>query len=216
MSRPVLEPPGINSLLLVDVGEPGSEVALAVPSRVEGEDGADLLIAAPRWRGDLSICAGTPVLLRWTGRRGVYELAGELVDVLRGRVTRWRVRPVGSVQTTERRRFTRAHISAPIAVVPVADDLVRVVKGWLADLSEGGLRARLEGTPLAVDSPVEVHLELESVPLVLSGQVLRTRDVEVTSGTYEVVIVIDPGVHAKRIRRVVLRQQQLARRGGEA
>jgi hypothetical protein len=120
------------------------------------------------------------------------------------------------VQTTERRRFTRAQISAPIAVVPVADDLVRVVKGWLADLSEGGLRARLGGTPLAVGSPVEVHLELESVPLVLSGHVLRTGQVDVTSGTYEIVIVIDPGVHAKRIRRVVLRQQQLARRGGAA
>jgi hypothetical protein len=206
--------PDTNSLLLVDIGRPGSEIALGAASRVEGRVGGDLLIAAPRFEGDLEAgVAGLPVLMRWTGPRGMYSQETELVGVLRGQVTTWRVRPVDPVRIVQRRSYARASLSTPIALIPVAAEAVLVITGWLNDLSEGGLRARVSGVPLAAGTLVEARLELEKVPVVIVGSILRLGHVDRTRKTHEIVALLDAGRHADRIRRVVLRQQMLARRG---
>lgn len=210
---PTYEPPGTNSLLTVDIGGLSANIAAGVASRVEGQFAGDLLIAAPRFTGDLDpVRAGLPVLLRWVGPRGALSLATELVEVRRGQLTIWRVRPVGQVLISQRRDFARAPLSTPITLVPVVEELVLVTTGSLVDLSEGGLRARVSGRPFISGTAVEAHLELEGVPVTFEAQVLRSGDFDRTSETHEVVLLIVAGPHGERIRRVVLRQQMLARR----
>ena len=211
---PTYEPPGTNSLLTVDIGGLSVNIAAGVASRVEGQFAGDLLIAAPRFTGDLDpVRAGLPVLLRWVGPRGALSLATELVEVRRGQLTIWRVRPVGQVLISQRRDFARAPLSTPIQLVPVTAEASRTTMGWLSDLSEGGLRARVDGLPLLTDAVVEARFQLEEELVTLLGTVLRSGPVDTKSKTYEIVVLVEAGRHADRIRRVVLRQQLLARRG---
>jgi hypothetical protein len=215
-TRTALEPPDTNSLLRLDLG-PESELAASAASRVEGYEGTDLVIAAPGFEGDLeAVVLGLPVLIRWTGPRGVFSLETELVEVRRGLLTTWRVRPVGSVQISQRRNYVRAPLFTAIQLVPVAAEAARTTMGWLSDLSEGGLRARVDGVPLVADAVVEARFELEQELVKLTGVVLRSGPVDTTTKTYEIVVLVEAGKHADRIRRVVLRQQLLARRGGDS
>lgn len=214
MTGPIIEPPGINALVQVDVGPTGAEVVESVPSRVEDLEGRDLFIAAPGPPSAVPPAAGTRVLLRWTGPRGLHSLETELVEVQRGGVHRWRLSQVGAVQTQQRRSFARAFVATPVVVVALTEEEAVQIPARLVDLSEGGVRARIDEVELVVDGPVEVHLELEAVPVVLPGRVTRCAPVPGSSGTFEVVMVIESGVHARRIRRAVMKHQLLSRRGG--
>jgi hypothetical protein len=207
-------PPGTNSLLLLDIGNLNAELAVGAASRVEGDHAGDLLIAAPGFTGDLhAVVTGLPVLLRWVGPRGVHSLATELVEVRRAQLTTWRVRPVGQVLILQRRDFARAPLHTPIAFVPVVADVVLVTTGSLVELGEGGLRARVTGRPLIIGTEVLARLELEGVPIGFEGNVLRSALIDRTAEIHEVVVLITAGRNGERIRRVVLRQQMLARRG---
>jgi hypothetical protein len=210
-----LEPPATNWLLRLDLRNSGEEIAESAASRLEGYEGSDLLIAAPGFQGDLETeVFGLQVLVRWTGPRGVFSLETEVIEVRRGLLTTWRVRPVGQVQISQRRNYVRAPLFTAIELVSVATETPVSTTGWLSDLSEGGLRARVDGDPLVADTVVEARFVLEEEPIALVGSVLRSGPVDATSKTHEVVVLIDAGKHADRIRRVVLRQQLLARRGG--
>jgi hypothetical protein len=215
--RPAIEPPGTNSLLLLDVGQPDSVLAEGLPSRVEGVEAGDLLVAAPGFKGDLhAVVAGLPVRVRWTGPRGLHSLDTSLVSVLRGSVTTWRVQPRGPVQVLQRRSYARAPLCTPIALVPVDESLARVTTGWLIDISEGGLRVGVDGPTFPTGTVFEAWVELDGMPVALVGTVLRTEQRGAACDRHEIVVLIDAGRHADLIRRVVLRQQRLARRGGGA
>jgi hypothetical protein len=212
-TSPTHGPPGTNSLLLLDVASLNAELAAGVASRVEGHHEGDVLIAAPTFAGDLhSVSEGLTVVLRWVGARGEYSLSTELIEVRRAQLTTWRVRPVGQVRVLQRRDFARAPLSTPIALVPVVAEMVLVATGLLVDLGEGGLRARVSGRPLVIGTDVMAQLELEGVPVTFAGNVLRAGEFDRPSETHEVVVLIVAGAHGERIRRVVLRQQTLARR----
>jgi hypothetical protein len=59
VTGPIIEPPGINALVQVDVGPTGAEVVESVPSRVEDLEGRDLFIAAPGPPSAVPPAAGT-------------------------------------------------------------------------------------------------------------------------------------------------------------
>ncbi len=202
----------MNALVTVDVGDRDAEIAVGVPSRVEDFAGADMLISAPPHAGDLGTRAGMPLRLHWTGPRGVHELPCLLVRVTHDQVTRWRVRPTGPVCLDQRRHHVRSPFAGSVVVIPTTTGLVGVVTGLLDDLSAGGLRAQLSGVPLEPGSYVEVHVELEMVPLVLAGEVLRSGPVDPDTSSYECVLMFDSGADADRICRAVMHQQMLARR----
>ncbi len=171
----------------------------------------EFLAIAPRHGGGSAVRPGTPLLLRWTSDRGIYSCLAVLVSVASPPVDAWRVRAVGAVEKMQRREYARAEFVAPVVVVPLAAGPVSVVKGELADLSEGGLRAHLTGR-LAEGGAVEVHMVLESTPVTLFGRVLRSRP-RADSDSFETVITfIVREAHAAHLRRVVLRQQAQARR----
>ena len=214
-TRPAIEPPPTNALLLLDIGRPDSVLAEGAPSRVEGVEEGDLLVAAPGFQGDLdAVVAGLPVRVRWTGPRGMHSLDTSLVSVVRGPVTRWRIQAQGPVQVVQRRNYVRAPLSTPVSLVPVDATIAPVTSGWLIDISEGGLRIGVDGPELPDGTAFEAWLELDGMPVTVLGNVLRTELRDGPPKRQEIVVLIDAGRHADLIRRVVLRQQLLARRAG--
>jgi hypothetical protein len=181
----------------------------------------DALVLEPTGRRDALTRPGTGLVLHWTAARGLYQVPAVLVAV----GPRWRVRPVEDPVLVQRRRYARAAVQAPVAVVPAPEEDHRVVGGWLVDLGEGGVRAHLElDESLDAGTAVQVHVTLEEEPLALAGRVLRITDPRglraigtATARLVEVVVAFDEPVdHAASIRRSVLREQARARRSARA
>lgn len=213
MSSEAAELP-VGAPLWIQVGD-SAEAPRRSSAEVTDHDGDDLVISAPD-DGSGSVPAppvGSLLMLRWTTERGVYVCAATLAAVVPGSPPSWRLRPTAGVDRQQRRDYARASFTGPVLIVPTGTSPVAVVKGEMSDLSEGGLRAQLRGTPLAPGTAVEAHLELDSAPVTLRGHVLRSDPVDPATDSYEIVVALSVREEsAARLRRAVLRQQMLERR----
>lgn len=139
------EAPGIGDLVrVVGVDEDHWLGVQGRPSRVEDVDVDAIAVAAPRGRGDLEPPAeGEEVELRWPSARGVYGLRVRVVERYRDGVALWWCEPTGPLVSVQRRAFVRARASGGRAQVSLTlrDSEEGGAQGWVADLSEGGLRA---------------------------------------------------------------------------
>ncbi|MGN6087871.1 MAG: PilZ domain-containing protein [Actinomycetales bacterium] len=207
--------PAVNALVRVAVKP---EDLQGFPSRVEAVEhdpshsAPRLVIAAPGFVGDLvTLVDGMPLLVRWTGSAGVFEVSGRLESVAAEGVKVWRVELVGDIRRTERRRYARASSSTPLRLVPLRDTPVVVLAGWVSDLSEGGLRGRVSGR-VAPGERVRAHVTLDERQLQADGHVIDVREGD-RHGELELVVRFEEPVREEDlIRRWVLRQQVLARR----
>ncbi|RKS75603.1 PilZ domain-containing protein [Motilibacter peucedani] len=198
--------PELNTLVRVALGE-GAPV---LPSRVEGVEGDDLLLAAPSYVGDVvGPRVGSTVSVHWTSARGVCSVPVEFVAAERSGIKLWRVRLNGGVEFSQRRRYARVTTGGPLSLA--ADDLETVRVGWMLDLSEGGVRARIAPGAFSSDEPVEVRLTVEGELVTLVGSVVRTAP---PVGGFEEVTVSFPDDHhaADLVRRFVLQEQVRLRR----
>ncbi|WP_459641879.1 PilZ domain-containing protein [Kineococcus sp. NUM-3379] len=101
-------------------GETGQDIE--APSRVEDVDGEQLVIAAPRFPGDLRWAyPGREVLLSWASERGVCMQRFHLVAVERQNVRVWRLAPATAITVQQRRRYVRAAVTGPAELELVAD-----------------------------------------------------------------------------------------------
>lgn len=198
-------------LVWVDVAQPGVAADHA-PARVTGRVGDELVLAVPHGsHGADGPGRGAELMLRWTTERGVQRSPASLLSSDSAGAT-WRVRLIGTVERVQRRQYARAPFSGPVAIVPLEARLARVVKGELADLSEGGLRAHVPGSPLTVGVAVEAHLVVDSVPAALRGAVLRSDLTCSSPPVYETVVTFTVGeAQAAMLRRIVLRRQMSER-----
>lgn len=199
--------PGVNHLVRVRVGDDVN----AHRSRVEDVAPAALLIAAPSYAGDLlTTRVGMPLSVQWTGPRGVFEVDGELAEVLRrGAVTLWSVRVTSPVRVVQRRRYARARCEVPMTFQS-CDPPAEEVTGTGVDLSEGGLRARVPAGTLAETARVQARFVLDGQAVTVVGSVIKL--VPQPRAPEIVVIFEQPVDDDAVIRRWVLQQQILARR----
>ena len=201
--------PVLNALVRVRLGDDGGS---SYASRVEDTDGAELLLAAPSYAGDLrEPVPGDGITLLWTGVRGMYSARVQFAGIERsGGVRCWHVRVTGAVRVEQRRRFARVPIGAPVQVE--VEGRPDSVVGRVLDLGEGGVRARFEpAADLRPGDRVSLRLGLDARLVVIGGSVLRV--LARTADGQEVVLVLDEHrLHSDAIRRFVLQQQLLARR----
>jgi len=204
------------SPLIVHIDAPAKDFLDRV-SASSGLRSAELLVVAPHVESASVLPEpGALLLLGWTTERGIYTCRAVLVSVAPPPASGWCVRVAGAIEKVQRREYARAELVGAVAVVPHSGGPVRVVKGHLTDLSEGGLRAGLDG-PLVPGSAVEVHMELDSIPVALPGHVLRSTASAGAYPVFETVVTLAlDEAHAAALRRVVLRQQLLARRREES
>ena len=234
--------PAVNSRVTVHISADGDAVEEEVETvtRVEDVDADQLLVAAPRFAGDLRWAApGQQVVLSWASERGACFQRFALAAVERQNVKLWRLTPVAPVTVQQRRRYVRAAVTgrAELEIVqeqPAREalkDAVRgadengesgeqqaVYAGRLVDISEGGAR-------LAFDSAADalagrrgrLRAVIDGMVIDQQAAVLRIRSQAGTpAGPVEVQLhFVEPVALADHLRRYVLRAQIENRRRGE-
>lgn len=190
-----------------------------LPSRVEDTEGPILTLAGPP-----SLLEppqpGDQIKLLWSaGPRGRYVAPVQLVEIVKGTLPLWRVKLAGETSVEQRRRFARVPVEEPVQLrgKPKEDIQARIV-----DISEGGLRCRLDEDALEegvlVDDvlgegqAVSISMRLDDRTLSVRGRVLRIFRGQ-SSKDLELVITMQlDDNEAGFIRRYVMREQIRARR----
>ena len=176
---------------------------------------------------------GTHCMVGWMSERGPCELAAAFEAVAPGPdAPAWRVRVTGPTLLAQRRSYYRLPLTVPVTVaLPVTDPrlvarpTLAELRGFTADVSEGGVRCLLAVQLPATSSPrgwqVGVAIELPDSKLALPGSVVRAIPGEVRPAAgrsgfsaAEMAIRWDPDEHGDLIRRALFDEQLRQRRIG--
>jgi hypothetical protein len=124
----------------------------------------------PGWES-AEIQPGDPVELYWIGGQEERTLTGTVSQVESGEA-RWHVAVSGQAERSQRRKAVRARVELEV-LIPWAG---AQMSGTTVDLSEGGMRALMDGWGLPPDAGTltQVSLMLDDVPLLLHGEIVWT------------------------------------------
>lgn len=193
----------LNSLVSLRIGDDETDY----PSRVEGVDADTVVVAAPVGAPAALLESGQrEIELSWLSLRGWHRQRCALAERTGGRAWLWRLRPIAEPELLQRRRFVRARAAIRLlAVLPGAS-----VPGVTVDLSEGGLRIRIERRDVADETPVRIEVTLGGEALTLPGRVLRATATD--DGQTELVVTFDTETReTDAVRRFVFELQLRAR-----
>jgi hypothetical protein len=148
---------------------------ITVTAHVEVSD-VSLVVVAPT--GDASawenadLQQGDAVELYWIGGQEERTLAGTISQIDRGDEPRWHLAVAGQAERSQRRKAVRARVSVPV-IIPWAGSQMT---GSTVDLSEGGMRALMDGwgVPLDPGTPSQVSLTLDDALVHLHGEIVWT------------------------------------------
>lgn len=187
--------------------------------------------------GVLAPQAGDDLELHWAGERGLQVLPVRLAERVEGGAPVWWCEPTGSLEVRQRRSYVRAPVVArwPVGVVlTLRGPAAGTVEGFLVDLSEGGLRARVKDWPEGQDVPVTVRLVLADgaeegmdggrAAAVVAAEELRGTALLVMEGNSRFIPTSTADVHvqfdgsvgcADELRALVFAWQRAARRAAQ-
>ncbi|TFV90035.1 PilZ domain-containing protein [Blastococcus sp. CT_GayMR16] len=126
---------------------------------------------APGWES-AEIRPGDAVELYWVGGQEERTLGGTVSQVEDGSERRWHLTVSGQAERSQRRKAVRAQVAVPV-IIPWAG---AQMTGRTVDLSEGGMRALMDGWGLPPESgtPTQVSLDLDDALLHLHGEIVWT------------------------------------------
>jgi hypothetical protein len=145
---------------------------ITVTASVDRSDDLGLVVR-PVAVGPVSeaIKVGDPVEIYWVSGYEERTLPATVVSIDESDDESWTLRPTGPAERSQRRKSVRGRVELPL-VMPWAGGLLR---GLTVDLSEGGIKALVDGWGLPPESgtPALVTLQLEDgVVLDLHGEVV--------------------------------------------
>ena len=114
---------------------------------------------------------GDPVEIYWVSGYEERTLPAKVASIEEGAESSWTLQPTGPAERSQRRKSVRGRVELPI-VMPWAGGLLR---GLTVDLSEGGMKALVDGWGLPPESgtPTTITLQLEDGVVVdLEGEVV--------------------------------------------
>jgi c-di-GMP-binding flagellar brake protein YcgR len=116
---------------------------------------------------------GDAVEVFWKHDEGQRALPADVTHVEQGAVVRWRMRPTGPAEHSQRRKAVRGRVVVPVEAGYGAVEL----KGETIDLSEAGVRAQFEGfgAPPEAGSKVDLVLKFEDGPVRTKAEVVRNQ-----------------------------------------
>jgi PilZ domain len=148
---------------------------ITVTAHVEMSD-VSLVVVRPT--GDVTawenadLQPGDAVELYWIGGQEERTLAGTISKIERDADPRWHLAVSGQAERSQRRRAVRARVSVPV-IIPWAGSQMN---GYTVDLSEGGMRALMDGwgIPLDPGTPSQVSLTFDDALVHLHGEIVWT------------------------------------------
>ena len=138
---------------------------------------SDTSVVIVRPQGDQSTCdlePGESVELYWVGGHEERTLPGVLTSLEGGTEPRWQIAVKGQAERSQRRKAVRARVAVPV-IVPWAGSQMT---GTTVDLSEGGMRALVDGWGLPPEpgTPTQLTVEVDDELLHLEGEFVWTAD----------------------------------------
>lgn len=196
--------PAINALVDVSLID-GS----CYPSRVEDVDGGVFTVAAPFGIPDADRPnAGASLELVWVNEGNRFAVPARFTSLTREQPHRWLVQVVGSAQRKSRRRYMRGGWGEPVRVSNAGG----TIHGRVIDMSERGVRCRVNAQDYAPDESVELAITLGDEVVNTAARVLIVR-LHQESGGYDLVATYEPTETVSRtIRGYILRRQMEERR----
>ena len=125
----------------------------------------------PGW-DSTPIDVGDAVELYWVGGQEERTLGGTVTQIEAGEDARWHLAVKGQAQRSQRRKAVRARVEVPV-IIPWAGGQMT---GNTVDLSEGGMRALMDGWGLPPEpgTPTQLSLDLGDGLLHLRGEFVWT------------------------------------------
>lgn len=148
---------------------------LTVTAHVEVSDTYVVVVrptgGASGWQST-EIQLGDPVELYWIGGQEERTLAGTISQLEGGAEPRWHLAVSGQAERSQRRKAVRARVEVPV-IIPWAGSQMT---GSTVDLSEGGMRALMDGWGVPPDpgTSSQVSLDLDDALLHLRGVIVWT------------------------------------------
>jgi hypothetical protein len=127
----------------------------------------------PGW-DSTAIERGDAVELYWVGGQEERTLAGTVTQLEDGAEARWHLAVSGQAERSQRRKAVRARVEVPV-IIPWAGGQMT---GNTVDLSEGGIRALVDGWGLPPEpgTPTQLSLDVGDELLHLRGEFVWTSD----------------------------------------
>ena len=195
--------PPINTL--VDLVLPDGEIS---PSRVEGIDGKVYTVGAPLDFAARAPKAGTALEVEWVADERRQAVDMRLKTVSGGQPPLWNLEVASSVRTQSRRNFVRGGGGENADISRGEHKLT----GRVIDLSEGGVRLRVNDDLFDRGEHVDVLLKLDGERLAVRGSVLFVRRQPETASFDLIVTYETPEAVGRTIRGYVLKREMEARR----
>lgn len=150
---------------------------LTVSAYVEVSTDAGIVMSPRRdaMAQKIPVSPGDKVEIFWVGSTGELTLPAQVVEVDDGAVPGWHLLATGPTQRSQRRKVVRARIELPV-VLPWAGG---TMTGTTVDLSEGGMRALLDGWGLPPESDTRLEATItvdEGVFVDVHGAVIWTAE----------------------------------------
>ncbi len=148
---------------------------LTITAHVEVSDTYVVVVrptgGGPGW-DSAEIQLGDAIELYWVGGQEERTLAGRVSRVQGGADARWHLAVSGRAERSQRRRAVRGRVAVPV-IIPWAG---AQMTGNTVDLSEGGMRALMDGWGVPPDpgTPSQVTLEIDDALLHLHGEIVWT------------------------------------------
>jgi c-di-GMP-binding flagellar brake protein YcgR len=148
---------------------------ISVTARVEAAHAESISVrpSAGDYVDQVVVEVGNAVEVFWKHEDDQRALPAEVTDVVQGAVIRWRMRPTGPAEHSQRRKAVRGRV-----VVPVEAEYGSVeLRGESLDLSEAGIRAMFQGfgAPPEAGSTLDLHITLEDGPIRTRAEVVRNQ-----------------------------------------
>ena len=167
----------------VDRPEEGTEAevtlsrrGISVSSRVESVHGDEVVVrpSGGEHVDQVVVAPGAAVEVIWKNVHGQRLLPAEVTAVeTQERGVLWRLRSTGPAEHSQRRKAVRGRITVPVEAKYAEVTLA----GETVDLSEGGLRANVEGSGEAPEAGARLDLviQLEAGAVAAKGNVVRNQ-----------------------------------------
>jgi c-di-GMP-binding flagellar brake protein YcgR len=148
---------------------------ISVTARVEAAHGESISVrpSVGEFVDQVVVEVGNAVEVFWKHEDGQRALPAEVTDVVHGAVVRWRMRPTGPAEHSQRRKAVRGRVAVEVEAGYGAVEL----KGESLDLSEAGIRAQFQGygAPPEAGARLDLLITLEDGPIRTKAEVVRTQ-----------------------------------------